>query len=191
MASHALIDAYLAELGRRLPADTVDELRDGLTETYERHLAGGLQPPGAAGAAIREFGGADEISAAFTRDAVGRRTAAVLLATGPALGLCWGVSLVVGRAWGWPIPTAARLAFGLTLLGVVALLATAATSRRSYARTRLAAVGGAGLILLDTLMIVAVWLAAPAVAWPMVVAICASLTRIGLTLRSLPRVLAG
>ena len=35
MASHDLIEAYLAELRRRLPADTVDELADGLIETYD------------------------------------------------------------------------------------------------------------------------------------------------------------
>ena len=37
MASHQLIDAYLGSVAPRLPADTVDELADGLTETYRRH----------------------------------------------------------------------------------------------------------------------------------------------------------
>jgi hypothetical protein len=190
VASHALIDAYLAELGRQLPAGTVDELTDGLAETYKHHLASGLQPASAATAAITEFGDADQIAAAFTRQAPGRRTAVALLATGPLLGACWGTSLLIGRAWTWPIPTAARLAFGLTLLAVVTALATAATSRRGYARTRLAAPGGAGLVLLDTAMLVAVWLAAPAIVWPMALAIPASLARICFTVRSLPRILA-
>lgn len=190
MASHALIDAFLAELGRRLPAGTVDELTDGLAETYEHHLARGLQPASAATAALAEFGDADQIATAFTRHAPGRRTAVALLATGPLLGASWGASLLVGRAWTWPIPTAARLAFGLTLLAVITILATAATSRNGYARTRLAAPGGAGLVLLDTAMLVAVWLAAPAIVWPMALAIPASLVRIGFTVQALPRILA-
>jgi hypothetical protein len=41
------------------------------------------------------------------------------------------------------------------------ILATVVTSGHDDARTRLAALGGAGLILLDAAMLVAVWLAAP------------------------------
>jgi len=191
VAGHALIDAYRAELGRRLPADAIDELIDGLVETYEQHLAHGLEPAGAATAAISEFGHPEEVLAGFTRLAPGRRTAAALLATGPALGACWATSLIVGRAWTWPIPTAVSMTFFLTLLAVVAILAAAATSRRDYVRTRLAAPGGAGLVLLDAAMLVAVWLVAPAIVWPMAVAIPASLARICFTVRSVPRVLAG
>lgn len=190
MAGHALIDAYLAELGRRLPADAIQELTDGLMETYQHHLANGLEPAIAATAAVGEFGRAEEIMAAFTRQAPGRRTAAALLATGPAFGACWGAALIIGRAWTWPIPAAAGLPFGLVLLAAVAALVTAATSRHDYARTRLAVAGGAGLVLLDGAMLAAVWLAAPAVTWPMALAIPASLARIGFTVRSLPRVLA-
>lgn len=36
MASHHLIQEHLAELARHLPADTVDELADGLIETWQR-----------------------------------------------------------------------------------------------------------------------------------------------------------
>jgi hypothetical protein len=190
MASHTLIDAYLARLARRLPADAIDELGDGLIQTYEQYLARDLEPAVASRAAIDEFGRAEEVLAAFTRHAPGRRTAAVLLATGPALGACWATSLILGRAWTWPIPTAAKLPFGLVLLAVAAVLATAVTSRYDYARTRLAALGGAGLILLDAGMLVTVWLAAPAIIWPMALAIPASLARIGFTVQSLPRILA-
>jgi hypothetical protein len=190
MAGHALIDSYLAELARRLPGDAVDELSDGLTETYEHHRAQGLEPASAARATITEFGQPNEIVAAFIRRAPGRRTAAVLLVTGPAVGACWATALVIGRAWTWPIPTAAKASFGLTLLAMVTILA-AATSRHDYGRARLAALGGAGLVLLDVTMIVAVWLAAPAMVWPMAVAIPASLTRISFIVRSVPRVLAG
>lgn len=48
---HPLIEAFLADLRRRLPDDVVDELTDGLTETYERHRVGGLAEAAAADAA--------------------------------------------------------------------------------------------------------------------------------------------
>jgi len=51
MASHQLIDQHLAALARTLPPDTVDELADGLTETWQHHLATGLTPTAAAHAA--------------------------------------------------------------------------------------------------------------------------------------------
>ena len=46
MASHQLIDDYLARLAQRLPADAVDELADGITETWQHHLAAGRSPHG-------------------------------------------------------------------------------------------------------------------------------------------------
>ena len=82
MASHQLIDASLTALARRLPADAVDELADGLTETYQRHLSTGLDADAAAGAAITEFGDPDVVIAAFVRQAPGRRAARALLGWG-------------------------------------------------------------------------------------------------------------
>jgi hypothetical protein len=190
MASHQLIEQYLAELARRLPADAVDELADGLAETYRHHLSHSADPHAAARSAIAEFGDPITVTAAFTRQAPGRRTALMLLATGPAVGICWGASLLLGHAWTWPIPAPVKLTFGLALLAVVATLVTAATSRHNYARTRITAVGGGGLILLDEAMIAAVFLAAPTLAWPMAAAIPASLVRMALTLRVVPRLLA-
>lgn len=35
---HQLIDAYLDEMADRLPVDAVDELTDGLLETWNHHL---------------------------------------------------------------------------------------------------------------------------------------------------------
>lgn len=190
MAGHALIDAHLARLTRQLPAEAVEELADGLTETYEHHLARGLDPTAAATAAIADFGDPDQITTAFVHHAPGRRTALALLATGPVLAACWGPSLVLGHAWTWHVPLAAALACGLALLAVVATLAAAATSR-GYPRTRLAAVGAVGLVLLDTSVVAAVLLAAPALVWPMAIAIPASIIRLGLTTRAVPRLLAG
>lgn len=189
MAGHALIDAHLTQLRSRLPADTVDELADGLTETYQHHLTRGLDPDTAAATAIAEFGHPQQVTAAFTRHAAGRRTARALLASGPLFAACWGPSLIIGQAWHWPIPTAAFVLFALGLLAVVATLLAAATSQHNYHRTRLAGAGAAALILLDTAMLAAVLLAATTLTWPMAIAIPASLARIGLTLRSLPHIL--
>jgi hypothetical protein len=189
MAGHQLIDEHLGRLAAQLPADAVDELADGLIEAWQHRLAAGLPPADAARAAIAEFGSADQITRAFVTQSPGRRTALALLATGPMVGLCWGASLVTARAWTWPVPTAAMVAFGLTLLAVVAALVSAATSRGSYRRTRLGAAGGAALVTLDAAMLATVLTVAPVLVWPMVVAIPASLVRIGLTVRCLPRAL--
>jgi hypothetical protein len=187
VAGHQLIDRHLAALARRLPADTVDELADGLYEAWRHHLGTGLPPAEAAHAAIAEFGTPDRITGEFVRQAPGRRTAVLLLATGPLFGLCWGASLITARVWSWPVPAPVAAAFAGALLVTVAALATAATSRHSYRRTRLGIVGGVGLVVLDTAMIAAVLLAAPAIVWPMAAAVPASLARIGLTIRSLPK----
>jgi hypothetical protein len=189
VASHQLIEDYLAGLARRLPTDTVDELSDGLAETWQHHLAAGLASTDAARAAIAEFGPLGDIADAFVRHAPGRRAALLLLASGPVVGASWGISLITARAWTWPIPTAAAVAFGSVLLVVVAALTSAATSRHSYRRTRLGAIGGLGLIVLDAAMLTAVALFTPALVWPMAAAIPASLIRIGLTARSLPKAL--
>jgi hypothetical protein len=190
VASHQLIDAHLATLAARLPADAVDELADGLHETWHHHLDTGLTPADAARAAITEFGTTEQITDAFVRHAPGRRTAALLLATGPVAGVCWGASLITAHAWTWPIPRPAIAAFGLALLAVAATLAIAATARRSYRRTRLGAAGSLGLIILDATMLATVLLAAPALVWPMFAAVPVSLARITITLRSLSHTFA-
>jgi hypothetical protein len=186
MASHRLIDDHLAALARRLPADAVDELADGLIETWRHHIATGLDPADAARAAVTDFGTPEQITDAFVAQAPGRRTALLLLGTGPVVGACWGAGLVATHAWTWPVPTAAAALVALALLAVVAVLAAAGTSRHSYRRTRLAAVGGCCLLALDATMLAAALLLAPTVVPPMAVAMGASLARIGLTVRLLP-----
>jgi hypothetical protein len=187
MASHHLIEDYLDQLAARLPASTVEELADGLTETWHRHLEGGAAPADAAATAIIEFGTPQAIAAAFVAHAPGRRTARVLLATGPLVGLCWGSSLIAARVWTWPIPPPAGVAYAVALVAVVACLVAAATSRSNLRRTRWGSVGGAGLIVLDVVMLAAVALVATALVWPMLIAVPASLARIALTMRTLPR----
>jgi hypothetical protein len=190
VAGHYLIDAYLTALARRLPANAVDELDDGLTETYQRHRQAGLDPDAAARAAVTEFGELDLVVAAFVRQAPGRRAAWALLGSGPIVGLCWGTALVVDHAWTWPIPTVLRVAFGLTLLAVIGMLVLAATGRRSYRRTRLTAGAGLGMIGLDGAILTTLVLIGPPFAWPMALAVPASLVRMTLTARAVPRLLA-
>jgi hypothetical protein len=190
MASHQLIDTYLAELAGRLPADAVDELADGLLESWHHHVERGLTPTGAAHAAIAEFGTTAQITGAFVAQANGRRTARMLLGTGPIYGACWGASLIAARVWTWPVPTAVTAGFAATLLTVVVCLVVAATSRHNYRRTRLGNLGATGLVALDVAMLAVVLLAAPAFVWPMMLAVPASLARVGITLRRLPRTLA-
>ena len=189
MAGHQLIDGYLAGLARRLPAAIVDELSDGLTETYEHHLVTGLAPAAAARTALADFGDPEQIADEFIAQAPGRRTARLLLATGPIIGACWGTSLVAAKFWTWPIPTPLAAVYALTLLGVVAALAAAATSRRHYRRTHLGSAGALALVLLDSTMIAAAATVAPTVAWPQAVAIPASLARIGVVIQTLPKML--
>ena len=182
-----LTGAYLADLRRRLPAGIVDEIADGLAEAREHHLARGLSGLDAAHAALAEFGDARQLAAQFTRHAPGRRTARIMLASGPAAGACWAAALITTRAWTWPVPPAARIAFGAALLLAVAALASAATSRHSYRRTRLAAPASIALIILDTAMIAAALLTAPAFTWVLAAATAASLSRSGLAARLVPR----
>jgi hypothetical protein len=184
MAGHQLIEGYLAQLRYRLPAGVVDELADGLAETWHHQLATGCSDEDAARAAIAEFGTAEQITAAFVTGAPGRRIARILLATGPLAGICWGTSLIAARVWTWPVPTAAAVLFVLALVAVVVALA-AAGSARSYRRTRLGGLGGLGLLVLDAAMLAGVLLLAPALVWPMAIAVPVSIARIGLILRTL------
>jgi hypothetical protein len=189
MASHQLIDSYLDELASRLPADAVDEIADGLHEAWRHHLDRGVAPAEAAQAAIAEFGPPTLVAHAFVDNATGRRTARLLLATGPVVGISWGGSLLIARVWTWPIPAPAAGVFAAALLTVVGCLVMAATSRHDYRRTRLGHVGAAGLVALDTAAIATVLLAAPTLAWPMAIAVAASLARMGITLRHARRLL--
>jgi hypothetical protein len=185
-----LTSAYLADLRRRLPPGIVDEIADGLAEAREHHLARGLSDQDAAHAAVTEFGDARQLAAEFTRHAPGRHAARIMLASGPAVGACWGAALIITRAWAWPVPAAARVAFGATLLLAITALAIAATSQHGFRRTRLAAPGSIALIILDTAITAAALLAAPAFTWVLAIAVAASLSRSGLAARLVPHTAA-
>jgi hypothetical protein len=161
MPGPGLIASYLGTLSGQLPGPVVEELADGLEETYRRHLGLGLAPEAAAQAAVTEFGDPELIAAEFARAHPGRRAARRLLMIGPAVGLCWAVALVTGRAWTWPVPVAAGVVAGLALVAVVALLAVASRTARYRAVGRAGAAGCIGTAALDAFMIIGVLAADP------------------------------
>jgi hypothetical protein len=186
----ALLEGYLDTLSWQLPGPVVEELADGLEETYRRHLRMGLDLEAAAAAAVAEFGAPDAIVAEFARAHPGRRAARRLLAAGPAVGLCWAVVLVTGRAWTWPLPAASGIGPGLALVAVVTLLAAAARTTRYRAAGQAGAAGCIGTAALDAFMITGVLMADPAVRWAAAVAMTASGARLVLSVRLLRPILA-
>jgi hypothetical protein len=191
MPGPGLIDDYLAGLSAQLPGRIVEELADGLDETYHRYLLQGLDPDAAAQAAVAEFGQPHVIAAAFTDASRGRRTARRLLAAGPAVGLCWAVVLITARAWQWPVPIAARVLFGVALITVIGLLAGAAFGRRYRWVCRAAATACMGTVILDAVMTGTVLVSVPTLAWPAAVAVVLSAGRSGFALRNVHHVLTG
>jgi hypothetical protein len=191
MAETSLTGAYLAELSAQLPSSIVAELADGLEQTHLHYLGQGLDPDAAARAALAEFGEARVIVAAFTRASPGRRAARRLLATGPMVGACWGMALIINRAWAWPVPGGVRILIGMVLITAIGLLAAAAFGRHYRSAARAAAAGCIGLAALDATMLIAITLADPAVIWPIIVGMTASLARITFTTRTLRFVLTG
>jgi hypothetical protein len=191
MASHALIDAHLAALrARGLPMAAVDELADGLIETYDERLRDGLDHDSAATKAVTEFGTVEEISEGFGRHAPGHRAAVTLLNTGPIVGGCWAASFVGGRVWTWPHAGTAALILAAGLLLTVAVLEVARLRYRNYAQTKAASlIGSISVLGLDTALIATITVAAPVFVWPMVLAASASLVRVGFTIRALSAVL--
>lgn len=190
MPGPGLIASYLDALAGQLPGPVVEELADGLEETYRRHLGLGLTPEAAAAAAVTEFGEPDLVAAEFARAHPARRASRRLLVIGPVVGLFWAVALITGRAWAWPVPMAARIVPGVALVAVVALLAVAARGIRYRSVGRAGAAGCVGTAALDAFMIIGVLSADPAARWAAAVAVTASAARLGLNARLLRSALA-
>jgi hypothetical protein len=191
MPGPRLIDEYLAALSADLPARIVDELADGLDETYHRHLGQSHDPETAARAAVAEFGEPRVIAAAFTDASWGRKTARRLLAAGPVVGLCWAIVLISARAWTWPVPVVARVLFGVALITVVGLLAAATLGRQYRLVCRAAAAACAATAVLDAVVTGTVLVIAPALVWPVAVAVVLSAGRSGFALRNVRYALTG
>ncbi|MEO3862263.1 permease prefix domain 1-containing protein [Acrocarpospora sp. B8E8] len=187
MAGHELIDAELSLLAARLPAEVAEELADGLSEAYEHQLAWRGDPEAAARAAIAEFGDADTVTAAFIRASPWRRAATLLLATGPVMAALWATTLLSTQAWRWPIPAQIKIGYGVLLTLCALLLLAVVRTRRHYRRTRPAVLAASGgLIVLDSLALLAVVLVEVPPTWAMTLAALASLTRIMGTIHALP-----
>lgn len=189
MSEPRLISDYLAMLAAELPASIIDELADGLAETYQSYLRQDLAPDLAAEHAVTKFGDPHVIITEFARVNPARRGARRLLLTGPVVGGCWAAVLITGRAWAWPIPLAARIGFGLALLTVIGLLTAAARGARYRAATRAGIAGCLGITALDAAMIAGVMLALPSMTWITLAAISASTARIMLSMQALRPVL--
>ena len=183
MPGPRLIDDYLAALSAELPGRIVDELADGLDETYRGYRGQGLDPDAAARVAVAEFGEPRVIVAAFTHASRGRKAARRQLAAGPVVGLCWAIVLISARAWTWPVPAVARVLFGVALITVIGLLAAAAVGRRYRLVCRAAAAACVGTALLDVVMASTVLFVAPVLVWPAAVAVAISAGRSGFALR--------
>jgi hypothetical protein len=190
MPEPSLIKDYLAALSAQLPAPIVAELADGLDQTHRHYLRQGLHPGAAAEAALAEFGEPQAIVAAFTDASPARRAARGLLTTGPVVGACWSTALITSRAWAWPVPIAMRIMLGTALITVIGLLAAAAFGRHYRSAGRAGAAGCIGITALDVTMLIVITLAAPAVLWPIILAMTASVARITFTARTLHSVLA-
>ena len=191
MPGTRLISDYLAALSADLPAQIVEELADGLDETYHGYLGQGLAPDAAARAAVEEFGEPRVIVAAFTDASHSRKTARRLLAAGPGVGMCWAVVLITARAWQWPVPVAARVLFGVSLITVIGLLAAAAFGRHYRLVRRAAAAACVGTAVLDAMMIGTALAAAPVLVWPVTAAVALSAGRSAFALRNVPHTLTG
>jgi hypothetical protein len=183
MAKPSVIEDYLTALSAELPASIVEELSDGLDLTRQRYLDQGLEPAAATDAALTEFGDPNVILAEFTRLSPARRAARTLLATGPVVGGCWGIALISGRAWSWPVPVVVRIMLGIALLTIIGSLAAAALGQQYRSVGKACVAGCAGIAAIDVAALVTVPLVTPAVTLPIVLAMAASLARLTMAAR--------
>jgi hypothetical protein len=191
----AAIAAAVPGRGRARRA-ALAELADGLTDAVDHYRSQGLTLEAAAATAVRECGPADVVAAAFERALEPRRarqTALTLLATGPAIGVLWLITLVPGQR-----PDALLLghpALGAIVIVVIAASLTVVAMTGPGSRwmpclrldpRRIAAFACAGAALCDVLVLatagVAVLSHETALPWmPGVLAAAASLTRFTVT----------
>jgi hypothetical protein len=151
MASHSLnhntaaqsgapITEYLDELSARLlgprrrRAQILAELRDGLNQATEEHLAAGMSAQQAQTAAVAQFGSPPAVADAFAGElatAYARRTLALYVLTGPLVGIWW---LFLLQPDPWRAGLIALLAAIPVLPLVIIAIATAAGTLASTGR---------------------------------------------------------
>jgi hypothetical protein len=218
------IESYLAQVTAALPgpargrADIVTELRGGLLDAADAHRRAGLAPAAAAQAAVAEFGHPAQVAAAFRPGIAAtqaRHVAAILLVTGPLIGLLWVAAARASHIgvrdappWHWAgTPPAAPIAFPLfaavffitVWTALITLAATGWLTRWLPHRPRLApttaAIAGFGAATVDVILLIllASQLAsgpAKLAAAPIAFAAAASTTRLILARRAGQRCLA-
>jgi hypothetical protein len=177
-----LIRGYLEVLAAQLPGPIVEELTDGLTETYRSFRSRGLSADAAAEAAVAEFGSAEEILAGFARVNPARQAARRLLGLGPVVGGCWVAALVTSRVWPGPWP--AELVLGLALASCIGLLAVAALGSRYRVAVYSGVAGCVGFAALDASLIVGVLVVAGFASWVTAIAMAFSSARIAFCARA-------
>jgi hypothetical protein len=106
---------HVAELDRTLHGpgamkrSMIAEVRDGLEDAVAGYREGGLDPQGAATAAVRDFGSVREVAPLLQEELTarqGRRTAQLLLVAFPAMLLAWDLLWTTGNGWSAPPPAA-------------------------------------------------------------------------------------
>ena len=198
--TEARIRAYLDEVAaglhgpRRHRARIFTELRDGLDEAVTAHTADGLPVEHAVRAAITQFGTPSAVAGAFAAELAityARRTLTRFVATGPLVGIWW---LLLLHPRPWPGVVAFVAAIPVIPLVAAALAATATTfattgrlirwlPETSPGRALAGVVTVAGLAVTGDIAIIGIYLGSGGAARPLaVIAITASLTRIGLSL---------
>ncbi|MFG1812533.1 hypothetical protein ACGFIF_02115 [Kribbella sp. NPDC049174] len=112
-----------------------------------------------------------------------------MLSTAPIFAILWGIALIGAEAWRWSLPRGLPVLFGVALVAVAGTLLVVATSKNP-ARTRLAGPASAVLILLDLSMLITILTVQPILTTALALALPASLVRIALSTRNLPRAFA-
>ncbi len=190
MVDNVLISSYIERLRHHLPRDVVDELHDGLLEEYENLRTTGVDELTAAGQVVADFGDPGRLVAEFVAQSPAKRAAKLQLLVGPGVGLSWSIALVLARAWTWQLPPAVWLAFATTLLLTITILLGAATSQMSLRRAGLARFGILSVTTLDAMGIAAALSMAGPLAWLFGIPLLASIGRMAMSMRELPRLLA-
>ena len=112
------VRAHVAELDRMLHGpgamkrSMIAEVRDGLEDAVAGYQEGGLDPQGAATAAVRDFGSVRDVAPLLQEELTarqGRRTAQLLVVVFPAMLIAWDLLWTTGNGWSTPPPAAVAI----------------------------------------------------------------------------------
>jgi hypothetical protein len=127
------VRAHVAELDRMLHGpgamkrSMIAEVRDGLEDAVAGYQEGGLDPQGAATAAVRDFGSVRQVAPLLQEELTarqGRRTAQLLVVVFPAMHIAWDLLWTTGNGWSAAPPAAVSiLARAIDILSVLIMAA--------------------------------------------------------------------